>query len=256
MRLVSWNVNGLRAVDRKEALGPVFDLKPDVLCLQEIKAMPEQLPERVRNVPGYHAFFNPSKTKKGYSGTAIYSRKPIEVSDGFGIPEFDEEGRIQIADYGHFILYNIYYPNGKASPERLAYKMAFYDAFLNHVLIERERGREIVICGDVNTAHRPIDLARPKENENVSGFLPIEREFLDKFLEHGFHDTFRHFHDGDGHYTWWDQITRARERNVGWRIDYFFISEGLLCALKKASIHPELMGSDHCPISIELDLPG
>lgn len=254
MKLVSWNVNGLRAVARKDNLKDVFALDPDVLCLQEIKAMPEQLSEDVRLVPGYFADFNPALTRKGYSGTAIYSKLDVPVVRGIGLPHFDDEGRIQIADYGHFLLYNIYYPNGKAREERLNYKMAFYDAFLTHVTGQIAAGRHVVICGDVNTAHQPIDLARPKENETVSGFLPIERAFLDRFIGCGFLDTFRMFTTEGEHYTWWDMVTRARERNVGWRIDYFFVDAGLADRVTDASIHPDIMGSDHCPISLTLAL--
>ena len=254
MKLVSWNVNGLRAVARKGNLDDVFALDPDVLCLQEIKAMPEQLPAEVRDVAGYHADFNPALTRKGYSGTAIYSRRETTVIRGIGIPRFDDEGRIQIADYGDFLLYNIYYPNGKASKERLDYKMQFYDAFFEHVTAAVRNGRNVVICGDVNTAHKPIDLARPNENQNTSGFLPIERAFLDRFLDAGFCDTFRLFNADGEQYTWWDQITRARDRNVGWRIDYFFVSQAFLPHVSDASIHPGIMGSDHCPVSLTLDL--
>lgn len=254
LNMVSWNVNGLRAVARKDNLKDAFALDPDVLCLQEIKATADQLPAEVREWPGYYADFNPAKTRKGYSGTAIYSKRPFTVRHGFGIPEFDDEGRIQIADFNDFLLYNIYYPNGKAREERLRYKMDFYDAFLAHVEAEVEKGRHVVICGDVNTAHKPIDLARPKENEKVSGFLPEERAFLDQFLAAGYVDTFRHFCQDGEHYTWWDQIARARERNVGWRIDYFFVSQNLEASLADAAIHPEIYGSDHCPIRLTLDL--
>ncbi|HHT44496.1 MAG TPA: exodeoxyribonuclease III [Fastidiosipila sp.] len=251
MRLVSWNVNGLRAVARKDNLKDAFALDPDVLCLQEIKAMPEQLPADVRSIDGYHAAFNPAE-RKGYSGTAIYSKRQVPVSSGLGLPHFDIEGRVQVADFDDFLLYNIYYPNGKASDLRLQYKLDFYESFYEHVLMAVDSGRDVVICGDVNTAHKPIDLARPRENEKVSGFLPIERAFLDRFLEAGFVDTFRMFNDAGEHYTWWDMITRARERNVGWRIDYFFVNKRLAPKVIEAAIHPDIMGSDHCPVSLTL----
>lgn len=253
MKLVSWNVNGLRAVARKDNLKDAFALNPDVLCLQEIKAMPEQLPEAVRSIDGYHAAFNPAE-RKGYSGTAIYSKREVPVVRGLGFAHFDLEGRVQIADFSDFLLYNIYYPNGKASDIRLQYKMDFYEAFYEHVLRAVDSGRDVVICGDVNTAHLPIDLARPKENEKVSGFLPIERAFLDRFLAAGFVDTFRLFNDAGENYTWWDMITRARERNVGWRIDYFFVNKRLAPKVVEAAIHPDIMGSDHCPVSLTLAL--
>jgi len=238
-------------VARKDNLKDAFALDPDVLCLQEIKAMPEQLPADVRSIDGYHAAFNPAE-RKGYSGTAIYSKRQVPVSSGLGLPHFDIEGRVQVADFDDFLLYNIYYPNGKASDLRLQYKLDFYESFYEHVLMAVDSGRDVVICGDVNTAHKPIDLARPRENEKVSGFLPIERAFLDRFLEAGFVDTFRMFNDAGEHYTWWDMITRARERNVGWRIDYFFVNKRLAPKVIEAAIHPDIMGSDHCPVSLTL----
>lgn len=213
--------------------------------------MPEQLPADVRSIDGYHAAFNPAE-RKGYSGTAIYSKRQVPVSSGLGLPHFDIEGRVQVADFDDFLLYNIYYPNGKASDLRLQYKLDFYESFYEHVLMAVDSGRDVVICGDVNTAHKPIDLARPRENEKVSGFLPIERAFLDRFLEAGFVDTFRMFNDAGEHYTWWDMITRARERNVGWRIDYFFVNKRLAPKVIEAAIHPDIMGSDHCPVSLTL----
>jgi exodeoxyribonuclease-3 len=175
------------------------------------------------------------------------------VAAGFGVPEFDREGRVLIADYGAFVLLNIYFPNGKASAERLDYKMRFYDAFLEYADRLRAQGKKIIVCGDVNTAHREIDIARPRENSKTSGFLPEERAWLDKFLAHGYADTFRQFDREPGRYTFWDVITKARERNVGWRIDYFFVSEDVLPQLKDAFIMPEIMGSDHCPIGIRID---
>ncbi len=176
IRIISWNVNGLRAVYRKGFLDWFLEEKPDILCLQEIKARPEQLPRRLRHVDGYGSFFTPS-SRKGYSGVAMYTRlEPESLRDGFGIERFDNEGRIQIADFDDFLLYNIYFPNGKMSEERLKYKLEFYDAFLEDVNREKDSGRNVVICGDLNTAHKEIDLARPRENSNVSGFLPVERE--------------------------------------------------------------------------------
>lgn len=252
LRLLSWNVNGIRAIDRKKALDWFFEQRPDILCLQEIKAVVDQIPPQVREVDGYQTYFNPAR-RKGYSGVGLYSkRKPRSVETGLGIERFDCEGRIQIADYDDFILFNIYYPNGKASAERLAYKMDFYAAFLDHALQLTKAGRNLIICGDVNTAHREIDLARPKENAKVSGFLPEERAWIDSLLAGGFVDTFRMFHGEPGQYTWWDYKTRARERNTGWRIDYFFVSSGLRSRVKDAFILPDIEGSDHCPIGIEI----
>ena len=252
LRLVSWNVNGIRAVHRKEALDWFYKDKPDILCVQEIKAMREQFPKELLEVDGYH-LYTTSAERKGYSGVAVYSR--IEANDvrhGLGINKFDGEGRTLICEFDNFTLYNIYFPNGKASKERLKYKMDFYDAFLKHAEKTKKAGKNIVVCGDVNTAHKEIDLARPKENEKTSGFLPEERAWIDKFLGRGYIDTFREFNDKPEQYTWWDMKTRARDRNIGWRIDYFFISENLKKRLKGAHIFPQIMGSDHCPIAIDI----
>ena len=255
LRLLSWNVNGIRAVHKKGFVDWLLTEDPDILCLQETKAAPEQLSEELLNIKGYKSFFSSSIVKKGYSGVAIYTKEdPIKVEHGFGIPKFDDEGRIIIAHYKEFVLINIYYPNGKARAERLQYKMDFYDAFLEYVNKLIKKNKKLIICGDVNTAHKEIDLARPKENSKVSGFLPIEREWLDKFLSNGYHDTFRIFNDEPENYTWWDQLTRARDRNVGWRIDYFFVSDNFKKNVKDAFIMPDVMGSDHCPVGIEIEI--
>ena len=252
IKLISWNVNGIRAILKKGFLDWFKEADPDILCLQETKAWEEQLPDELKNVPGYHAYFCQG-IKKGYSGTVIYTKeKPLNVEHGFGIGKYDCEGRILIAEYKKFILMNIYYPNGKQSQERLDYKMSFYETFQNYANNLKSKGKKLVICGDVNTAHKEIDLSRPKENEKVSGFLPIERAWIDKFLADGYLDTLRTFTDKGEIYTWWDQITRARERNVGWRIDYFYISENLKSNITNAFTLPDVMGSDHCPIVIEL----
>ena len=254
MRILSWNVNGIRAVFKKGFIDWFLSDKPDILCLQETKALEEQVPPEIRNIEGYNVNFV-SAERKGYSGVCNISNiTPNSIKDGFGIEKFDSEGRVIIADYDKFILFNIYFPNGKASAERLQYKMDFYDTFLEYTKNLRDRGKKLIICGDVNTAHKEIDLARPKENEDVSGFLPIERAWIDKFLSHGYLDTFRMFTEEGGHYSWWDYKTRARERNIGWRIDYFFISDNLKDNIKSAFILPEVMGSDHCPIGIEIDI--
>lgn len=251
-KMISWNVNGIRAVLKKGFLDWFKDENPDILCIQETKAWEEQLPKELTEVPGYHAYFCQGE-KKGYSGTAIYTKeKPISIERGFGIKEFDNEGRILIAEYKEFTLINIYYPNGKKDKIRLKYKMDFYNAFQKHTKKLRKKGKKLIICGDVNTAHKEIDLARPKANEKVSGFLPEEREWIDGFLSDGYIDTLRMFNKEPEVYTWWDQITRARERNVGWRIDYFYISEDLKKNITNAFTLPDVMGSDHCPIGIEI----
>jgi exodeoxyribonuclease-3 len=251
-RILSWNVNGIRAAYKKGFVHWLPKENPDIICIQETKAMKEQLPDDLINVGKYNSFFS-SAERKGYSGVATYSKaKPVSVSNGIGINKFDSEGRFLITDFGEFILFNIYFPNGKAKKERLQYKMDFYDSFLKHLNKLTKQGKKLVVCGDVNTAHKEIDLARPKENEKISGFLPKEREWIDKLIKAGFVDTFRVFNDKGDNYTWWDMMTRARDRNVGWRIDYFFISENLSGNLKSATILPDVMGSDHCPVGIEL----
>lgn len=253
IRLLSWNVNGLRSVAKKGFLEWLADDSPDILCIQETKANPKQLPRSLKHIEGYFSYFSAAE-RKGYSGVAIYSKiKPGSVEYGFGIPRFDHEGRILIARYENFVLFNIYFPNGNSSQERLDYKMAFYDAFLEYVDGVRDEGHNVVICGDVNTAHREIDLARPKQNEDRSGFLPEEREWIDTFLSHGYVDTFRMFNEKGGYYSWWDLKTRSRDRNVGWRIDYFFVNEGFKGNVKSSFMIGDVMGSDHCPIGITLE---
>ena len=263
VRILSWNVNGIRAVNNKEKKkiqGITFSdwvLKEDadIICVQETKAHPDQLTGENANLISlgdYHSHFS-SAEKKGYSGVAVYSKmKPIEVMHEIGSSELDKEGRTLILDFGSFVLFNIYYPNGKGSPARLKYKMDFYDAFLKRAEEFKNDGKTVVICGDFNTAHKEIDLARPKENSKVSGFLPLERDWMDEFVNSGFVDTFREFNTEPGNYTWWDLVTRARDRNVGWRIDYFFIDSNSVGKLNNAFIMADVMGSDHCPLGIDL----
>ncbi|MCH8325198.1 MAG: exodeoxyribonuclease III [Bacteroidetes bacterium] len=254
VRILSWNVNGIRAVYKKGFVEWIRSVDPDILCIQETKAREEQLPEDLKNIDNYQSYFCWGE-KKGYSGTAIYTKeKPKNVSRKLGIEKFDNEGRILIAEYDAFTLFNIYFPNGKAKEERLQYKMDFYEAFLNHVKKLKDKGKKIIICGDVNTAHKEIDLARPKSNEKTSGFLPEERAWIDELLANGFLDTLRMFNDKPEQYSWWDMITRARERNVGWRIDYFFISDNLKEQTMDAFIMPEVMGSDHCPVGLKISV--
>jgi exodeoxyribonuclease-3 len=227
---------------------------PDVLCLQEIKAQENQIPPQLKSIPDYFSYFG-SGDKKGHGGVGLYCRdKPKSVKFTLGIDGFDDEHRSIVADFGDYLLFNIYFPNGKASKERLEYKLRFYDLFLDHIGRLKDEGRKIVVCGDINTAHKEIDLARPKANESISGFLPVERAWLDRLVEQGFLDTFRIFHSEGGHYSWWDLKTRARERNVGWRIDYFFISSSLKEHIKSAFILSDVAGADHCPVGIELML--
>ncbi len=254
VKIYSWNVNGIRAVHKKGFVEWLEKDHPDILCIQETKAQPDQLPEKLISLGNYKSYFN-SAHRKGYSGVGIYTLKePMKIDNGMGIEKFDIEGRVQIADYEDFVLFNIYFPNGKMSEERLKYKLDFYDAFLDYINHLRDEGRNIVVCGDVNTAHKEIDLARPQENSNISGFLPVERAWMDKFLENGYVDTFRMFNNDPDQYTWWSYRTRARTRNVGWRLDYFFVNEEFKNNIKASYILSDVMGSDHCPIGIEIEL--
>ena len=252
MRIFSWNVNGLRAVVKKGFFDWLESEGPDVVCLQEIKARTEDLDEKILNPKGYHAFWNPAE-RKGYSGVAIFTKKkPVAVHLGLGIERFDCEGRILRIEFKDFDLFSVYFPNGTSGEERLQYKMEFYDAFLDHCEELRGQGRELVITGDVNTAHKPIDLKNPKANQKNSGFLPEERAWVDKFIEHGYVDSFRAFNEDPDQYTWWSYRFNVRAKNVGWRIDYFFVTEGLMKKVKDSFITPEVMGSDHCPIGLDI----
>jgi exodeoxyribonuclease III len=256
MRLECWNVNGLRAAHRKGFLDYLMKESPDILCVQEVKADEDKLPIELKEVPGYHFFVHSPEEEadKGWSGVGLYTKiAPRKIEYGLGEDAFDHEGRTIVAHYEGFVLLNIYFPNGKSSRERLEFKLGFYDAFLRCAKMLMRSKKQLVVCGDVNTAHEEIDLARPKENSKVSGFLPEERAWLDKFEAAGLIDTLREFDPSPGRYTWWDLKTGARERNVGWRIDYFYISRGLRKRLRSAYIRSDVQGSDHCPIGIELE---
>lgn len=252
MKIISWNVNGLRALEKKDKWNQIFEFDPDIICLQETKAHPEQLSEELRSPIGYHAFFDHSKLKKGYSGVAIYSKeKPEKVEYGLGIKKFDEEGRTLVVYFKKFVLLNIYFPNGGGGEDRLAYKLEYYDEFFKFIEKLKKQGKSVIFCGDVNTAHNEIDIARPKENENHTGFLRIERDWMDKLFVHGWIDTFRTLHPDKVQYSWWDMKTFARDRNIGWRLDYFFVSSNLKDKIKHAEILENIFGSDHCPILLE-----
>ena len=254
IKIISWNVNGYRAVLGKGFKEFLETSGADIAGLQEVKAAPEQLAPEDLAFGGYKSHWCPAE-RKGYSGVAAFFKAPpLSVSRGMGLGKYDVEGRVIALEYPAFHLLNVYFPNGGQGPERLAYKLDFYGAFLEHVETLRKTGKAVIFCGDVNTAHREIDLARPKENVNNSGFMPVERAWLDKITAMGWVDTFRLFHAGPDNYTWWDYKTRARERNVGWRIDYFFINREKAALVKNAFILPEIHGSDHCPIGIELEL--
>ena len=252
LTLVSWNVNGARAVHKNGFMQWLDAADADIVCLQEVRAEPHQIPAELREPAGYHAIWNPARSKKGYSGTAILTRTlPRSVELGLGLEEFDCEGRTIIAEYDDFVLLNSYFPNGSRDHSRVPYKLAFYDAFLAKCDALRAAGKPVIFCGDVNTAHREIDLARPKQNVGVTGFLPEERAWLDKVTAAGYVDTFRHLYpDLAEQYTWWHQVSAARQRNVGWRIDYFFVSPDLLPRVVETFIWMDVMGSDHCPVGV------
>jgi exodeoxyribonuclease-3 len=254
VRLVSWNINGIRAAVNKGLLDYLETCGADVVCFQETKADPTALSPAVLFPPGYQSYWSAAQ-KPGYSGVATYSRLPVTGwHAGMGIEHFDVEGRVVVTDLGAFDLYNVYFPNGDRSGERLAYKLDFYAAFLEHVNARVKAGRPVIFCGDVNTAHQPIDLARPKENAKRSGFLPEERAWIDACVAAGWVDTFRLLYPEQAEaYSWWDQRTGARARNIGWRIDYFFVPQGLADRVKDAGINPEVIGSDHCPVWLEID---
>lgn len=265
MKLISWNVNGIRAVHKKGALVPFLEkVKPDIACFQETKA--EEHQSEV-DLPEYDEYWNSSKGKKGYAGTAIFSKttplslifgfpediiKKYQLKDGYGDP--NEEGRVITAEYEDFFLVNVYTPNSKPDLSRLPLRHKHWDpAFLEFCKV-LEKKKPVIFCGDLNVAHTPDDLANPESNEGEHGYTQEEREAVDAIIKAGFVDTFRVFTEGKGHYTWWSHFANSRARNVGWRIDYFFVSKALAHKVRSAHIHPEIMGSDHCPISLEVDI--
>lgn len=257
-KIISWNINGIRSAHKGGYVETLFNnLSPDILCLQEVKAEVEQIPEEIREPRGYFSYFFPSTVKKGYSGVAVYTKiKPEKIENGIGIKKFDEQGRMQTLFFKNFVLVNVYIPNGGSKTADLDFKMEFYDLFLKKVKELKKKNKNVVFCGDINVAHTEIDIARPKENQNHIGFLPKERAWIDLVIENGFVDTFRHFHPKDiNRYTYWDQFTYARDRNIGWRIDYFFVNKELLNKVKEADIFADFFGSDHCPISLEIIKP-
>ena len=252
IKLYSWNVNGIRAAAKKGLKEWIDGLKAEVICFQETKAQDDQIPPQIANQDRFRLYHH-AAVKKGYSGVLTLSKtKPKLVEFKLGVEEFDTEGRVIATKFEEFTLFNIYFPNGKKNKERLDYKMRFYHHFFDFVSKLRKDGEKIIFCGDINTAHKEIDLAHPKPNSKYSGFLPIECAWIDKIIESGFYDTFRIFDKNAERYTWWSQRTNARAKNVGWRIDYFFIDKSLRKNLVNAEIHSDIMGSDHCPISITL----
>ena len=249
MKLISWNVNGLRAVLKKNFLQFLTEEQPDVLCLQETKCAPDQVehlwPAR------YTTYWN-SAEKKGYAGTAIFTKaRPLKVTPHVGVADHDKEGRVLTAEYDDFFLVNVYVPNSKRELTRLAYRQQWDKDFLRF-LKQLEKRKPVIWCGDLNVAHKEIDLANPKANVKNHGFTPEERAGFDAYVAAGFVDTFREFEKGPKHYTWWSPMGGARARNVGWRLDYFLISQSLRPRLKRATILPQVLGSDHCPVVIEI----
>jgi len=255
MRIISWNVNGIRAIEKKGFFDWLKKEDPDIIALNETKADPGQLSPNFINPVGtsYKSYWASAK-KKGYSGVAIYSKVEPDNVRFLGVQEFDDEGRVLAADYKDFTLIAAYFPNSQDEGKRLGYKLGFNDAMLKFCKSIVKKGKHVILCGDYNVANTPIDLARPKQNENSAGYLPEERAWMDSFLAGGFTDTFRHFHpDQTGHYTWWSYMGQARAKNIGWRIDYHCVDKAFLPKVKSSIIRNEVQGSDHCPVEIEID---
>lgn len=255
MKIISWNVNGIRAFYKKGAFDWVLDAEPDFFCIQETKAEADQLSDSLRNPIGYFSYFNSSNERKGHSGTAIYSKQePEKVTHGLGVKELDQQGRQINLFYKNFVLINCYFPNGGGPADRLQFKLRYYKEFLKFIEKIRKSGKKVIFCGDVNVAHNEIDLARPESNKKSVGFLPEEREWIDKYIDAGFVDVFRHNYPETVRYSWWDMKTRARDRNVGWRIDYFFVDKSIIKKVKQIEIADNVLGSDHAPLVMEIDL--
>ena len=252
MKITTWNINGIRAAIKKGALTWAQEQGTDVLCLQEVKAQREQITDEVREIPGYTCYWNAAK-RPGYSGVAVYSRiLPLSLDNGLGLARFDDEGRVIRLHFPDFVLYNIYFPNGQRGQDRVEYKLDFYAYLLEQCDQLHAEGKQVIITGDFNTAHREIDLAHPKANTTTSGFLPEERAWIDRYLDHGFVDVFRKMYPERVQYTWWTYISNARSRNVGWRLDYFMVSQGLFSKAQDVVTHEDVTGSDHCPVSLVL----
>ena len=256
MKLISWNVNGLRAVFKKGFAEAVAEMDPDVLALQETKLQEHQRTEEMLAMDSYNSHWSYSEDKKGYSGVAVYEKVDAQnVKSGFGPQRFDSEGRVLELDLDRFILFNVYFPNGQKDEERLQYKLDFYDEFFKYTDSIRKEGKSIVITGDFNTAHNEIDLKNPQSNKDRSGFLRIERDVLDDLVSRGYVDTFRHLYPNTVKYSWWSYRFNARKNNAGWRIDYFFVTDDLIesNAIKDAFILNDVFGSDHCPVGLEIE---
>jgi len=252
MKITTWNVNGIRAAIKKGFMDWFNEASPDALCLQEVKAYKEQVPEELTTASGYQQFWN-SAERAGYSGVATFAKnEAVNLTAGFGVEEFIGEGRTIVGKYPDFYLFNIYFPNGQRDQGRLDYKLGFYEALLAYCDELIAAGNDVIITGDFNTAHEEIDLKNPKSNQKRSGFLPIEREWIDRYLEHGFIDAFRQLYPEKVQYSWWSFRSGARARNVGWRLDYFLVTKGVMEKVEDVIIHDEVLGSDHCPVSLIL----
>jgi exodeoxyribonuclease-3 len=252
MKITTWNVNGIRAILGKGMMGWIKSSQPDILCLQEIKARPDQVEANSDEFQGYNCIWNPA-IKPGYSGVAtMMVSQPEEFQIGMGDNRFDSEGRVIRTKQNGFFLYNVYFPSGQRDQGRVDYKLSFYDYLLAAFDKLHSSGEKIIVTGDFNTAHNEIDLAHPRQNRETSGFLPEERAWIDRYLQHGFVDAFRRLYPDRVKYTWWTYVTKARERNVGWRLDYFLISESLMPKVQDVIIHDDIKGSDHCPVSLIL----
>ena len=251
MKLYSFNVNGIRAAEGKGLFEWMDEIKPDILCLQETKAQREQLSETFTEREGYHIYFE-SAERKGYSGVALYSKeKPLSVGN-LGLEDYDAEGRCLMAEYSDFTLFNCYFPNSQGEGKRLPYKLGFNNALKAKADELVAAGKNVIICGDYNVAHKPIDLTHPKANEKNAGYLPEERAWMDEFTTGGYTDTFREFHPEPEQYSWWSYRMKARDRNVGWRLDYWCVNDSFMDSVEDSLIHQDVMGSDHCPVSLTL----
>lgn len=257
IKLVGWNVNGLRAVFKKDFQKSFQQIDADIFAVQETKLQEPQLADEMRHIPGYESYWSFASVKKGYSGVGVYCRlKPGSANTDLGISRFDAEGRIVEIDFDDFIFFNVYFPNGQMSEDRLQYKLDFYESFFKYADEYKKQGRSLIITGDYNTAHNEIDLKNPKPNQNTSGFLRIERDWLDHLIANGYVDTFRHFNPDTVKYSWWTYRFKARDRNVGWRIDYFFVTQDIIDNgwVKDTIINNDIFGSDHCPIGLVLEI--
>ncbi|MBI5844032.1 MAG: exodeoxyribonuclease III [Deltaproteobacteria bacterium] len=251
-KFISWNVNGIRAVEKKGLAAMIAGSGADIYALQETKAQPDQLTDELKNITGYTSFFA-SAVRRGYSGVAVYVKEnPISVTTGLQEPDFDNEGRVLTLEYDDFFFVNCYFPNAQDKLTRIDYKIAFNERLLAHVS-ELAAKKTVVVTGDFNVAHKPIDLANPRQNEGNPGYSPRERAWMDRFISSGWVDTFRLFDDRPGQYTWWSYRFKAREKNIGWRIDYFCVDGKSRSRVKSASILSDVMGSDHCPVSVEIE---